>query len=61
MRAFLIIHLCDKMPGAYSDLSYILIRIAVNFFRIFIKRVKVFLDIRLASYLFGQKNRLRKS
>ena len=32
MRAFLVIHVFDKMPDAVSRLGYILIGIEVNFF-----------------------------
>ena len=32
MWAFLIIHLCDKMPDALSILGYILVVIEMNFF-----------------------------
>ena len=34
MRAFLVIHLCDKMPDAFSSLGNILVVIEVNFFRL---------------------------
>ena len=32
MRAFVVIHFCDKMSNAFSSLGYILVVIEVNFF-----------------------------
>ena len=54
MRAFLVIHVFDKMPDAVSRLGYILIGIEVNFF--FLERADESFSISVLRFLFSELN-----